>query len=142
MYMKLAPLSIVAKQIIFVIYYCLHDFCFLFTCRFGQSSMDIVVRRCPFVSRVPQSFLQQARKSLVVYAQRCPVMMDLASRPLARSISSSASSFQKTENTTTNEGELSSFLWVSFIRHPRHNVKSFKRHMLVVIVKGLMPHQL
>ncbi|XP_056128957.1 5-aminolevulinate synthase, non-specific, mitochondrial-like [Lampris incognitus] len=45
--------------------------------------MDVVMRRCPFLSRVPQAFFQQARKSLVVYAQRCPVMMDLASKPLA-----------------------------------------------------------
>ena len=48
--------------------------------------MDVVVRRCPFLSRVPQAFFQQARKSLVVYAQKCPVMMDLASKPLAPSV--------------------------------------------------------
>ncbi|CAL8339726.1 unnamed protein product [Merluccius merluccius] len=48
--------------------------------------MDVVVRRCPFLSRVPQAFFQQARKSLVVYAQRCPIMMDLASKPLAPSL--------------------------------------------------------
>ncbi|CAL8356488.1 5-aminolevulinate synthase, non-specific, mitochondrial [Gadus morhua] len=48
--------------------------------------MDVVVRRCPFLSRVPQAFFQQARKSLVVYAQKCPVMMDMASKPLAPSV--------------------------------------------------------
>uniref|UniRef100_A0AAR2L0U3 5-aminolevulinate synthase n=1 Tax=Pygocentrus nattereri TaxID=42514 RepID=A0AAR2L0U3_PYGNA len=45
--------------------------------------MDAIIR-CPFLSRVPQTFLQQARKSLVSYAVKCPVMMDLASRPLVR----------------------------------------------------------
>ncbi|KAM3877549.1 5-aminolevulinate synthase, non-specific, mitochondrial [Diretmus argenteus] len=70
--------------------------------------MDVVVRRCPFLSRVPQAFFQQARQSLVVYAQRCPVMMDLASKPLAptmvRALCSS-SSHQKTEDVlSANEG--------------------------------------
>ncbi|KAM3871775.1 5-aminolevulinate synthase, non-specific, mitochondrial-like [Diretmus argenteus] len=41
---------------------------------------------------VPSVFLQLAGKSsLVGYAQKCPMMMDLASRPLARALSSSAS---------------------------------------------------
>ncbi|KAG9337049.1 hypothetical protein JZ751_029816 [Albula glossodonta] len=67
--------------------------------------MDTIIRRCPFLSIVPQSFLQQARKSLVVYAQRCPVMMDLASKPFARALSSSSTSCQKTEDTSsTSEG--------------------------------------
>ncbi|XP_036389504.1 5-aminolevulinate synthase, nonspecific, mitochondrial-like [Megalops cyprinoides] len=61
--------------------------------------MATVMRRCPFLSLVPHALLQQAGKSLVVYAQRCPVMMDLASRPLARALSSSAASFQKAEQT-------------------------------------------
>lgn len=60
--------------------------------------MDAIIR-CPFLSRVPQTFLQQARKSLVAYAVKCPVMMDLASRPLVRSLCSSSSSFQKSEST-------------------------------------------
>ncbi|KAA0708126.1 5-aminolevulinate synthase, nonspecific, mitochondrial [Triplophysa tibetana] len=60
--------------------------------------MDAIIR-CPFLSRVPQTFLQQARKSLVAYAVKCPVMMDLASRPLVRSVCSSSASFQKAENT-------------------------------------------
>ncbi|XP_041726412.1 5-aminolevulinate synthase, nonspecific, mitochondrial [Coregonus clupeaformis] len=62
--------------------------------------METLIRRCPFLSRVPQSFLQQARKSLVVYAQKCPVMMDLASKPLARSLCSSSASFQKDTGTS------------------------------------------
>lgn len=67
--------------------------------------MDTIIRRCPFLSRVPQAFLQQARKSLVVYAQKCPVMMDLASRPFARALSSSSSSCQKAEDSSsTSEG--------------------------------------
>ncbi|XP_057218564.1 5-aminolevulinate synthase, nonspecific, mitochondrial [Triplophysa rosa] len=61
--------------------------------------MDAIIR-CPFLSRVPQTFLHQARKSLVAYAVKCPVMMDLASRPLVRSVCSSSASFQKVENTT------------------------------------------
>ncbi|KAK9966066.1 hypothetical protein ABG768_003198 [Culter alburnus] len=61
--------------------------------------MDAIIR-CPFLSRVPQTFLQQAGKSLVAYAVKCPVMMDLASRPLVRSLCSTSSSFQKVENTT------------------------------------------
>nr|XP_023994336.1 5-aminolevulinate synthase, nonspecific, mitochondrial-like [Salvelinus alpinus] len=64
--------------------------------------METLIRRCPFLSHVPQSFLQQARKSLVVYAQKCPVMMNLASKPLARSLCSSSASLQKTEDTVTS----------------------------------------
>ncbi|XP_030632035.1 5-aminolevulinate synthase, non-specific, mitochondrial [Chanos chanos] len=66
--------------------------------------MDAIIR-CPFLSRVPQTFLQQARKSLVAYAVKCPVMMDLASRPLVRAVCSSSSTYQKAEDTVpTNEG--------------------------------------
>uniref|UniRef100_A0A8C7NP89 5-aminolevulinate synthase n=1 Tax=Oncorhynchus mykiss TaxID=8022 RepID=A0A8C7NP89_ONCMY len=64
--------------------------------------METLIRRCPFLSRVPQTFLQQARKSLVVYAQKCPVMMNLASKPLARSLCSSSASFQKAEDIVTS----------------------------------------
>ncbi|XP_035864391.1 5-aminolevulinate synthase, nonspecific, mitochondrial-like isoform X2 [Sander lucioperca] len=54
--------------------------------------MDAVIRRCPFLAVVPSVVLQLAVKSsLASYAQKCPVMMDLASRPLARALSSSAS---------------------------------------------------
>uniref|UniRef100_A0A8C1RZ54 5-aminolevulinate synthase n=1 Tax=Cyprinus carpio TaxID=7962 RepID=A0A8C1RZ54_CYPCA len=61
--------------------------------------MDAIIR-CPFLSRVPQTFLQQARQSLVAYAVKCPVMMDLASRPLVRSLCSSSSG-----RTPAGEGE-------------------------------------
>jgi len=54
--------------------------------------METVIRRCPFLTLVPSAFLQLAGKSsLLGCAQKCPVMMDLASRPLARALSSSAS---------------------------------------------------
>lgn len=59
--------------------------------------MDAIIR-CPFLSRVPQTFFQQARKTLVSYAVKCPVMMDLASKPLVRSICSSSSIFQKSDD--------------------------------------------
>ncbi|KAL4655839.1 5-aminolevulinate synthase, nonspecific, mitochondrial-like [Arapaima gigas] len=71
----------------------------------GRVTMDTFIRRCPFLSRVPQAFLQQSRKSLVLYAQKCPVMMDLASRPFARSLCSSAANLQKVEDTgSSNSG--------------------------------------
>ncbi|XP_040889870.1 5-aminolevulinate synthase, nonspecific, mitochondrial isoform X1 [Toxotes jaculatrix] len=66
--------------------------------------MDVILRRCPFLARVPQAFLQQSKKSLVVYAQRCPVMMELASKPMAPSMVRalcSSSSHQKTEDTVS-----------------------------------------
>uniref|UniRef100_A0A3B4VLD9 5-aminolevulinate synthase n=1 Tax=Seriola dumerili TaxID=41447 RepID=A0A3B4VLD9_SERDU len=65
--------------------------------------MDAVVRRCPFLTVVPSVFLQLAgNSSLVSYAQKCPVMMDLASRPLARALSSSTS---VSKGTSTNDGD-------------------------------------
>ncbi|MCJ8744683.1 hypothetical protein PDJAM_G00121630 [Pangasius djambal] len=64
--------------------------------------MDAIIR-CPFLSRVPQTFLQQARKTLVSYAVKCPVMMDLASKPLVRSICSSSSTFQKNDEVISTE---------------------------------------
>uniref|UniRef100_A0A3Q3JG34 5-aminolevulinate synthase n=1 Tax=Monopterus albus TaxID=43700 RepID=A0A3Q3JG34_MONAL len=71
--------------------------------------MDVIVRRCPFLARVPQAFFQQSRKVLAVYAQQCPVMMELASKPMAPSMaralfSSSSSSHQKTEDTSASAG--------------------------------------
>lgn len=68
--------------------------------------MDAIIR-CPFLSRVPQTFLQQARKSLVAYAVKCPVMMDLASRPLLRPLCSSSASFQKVEDSSAAGHEAS-----------------------------------
>ncbi|GAA6081109.1 5-aminolevulinate synthase, nonspecific, mitochondrial [Tachysurus ichikawai] len=66
--------------------------------------MDTIIR-CPFLSRVPQTFLQQARKTLVSYAVKCPVMMDLASKPLVRSICSSSYLFQKSDDVISTEAE-------------------------------------
>lgn len=66
--------------------------------------MDAVIRRCPFLTVVPSLFLQAAgRSSLLSYAHRCPVMMDLAPRPLARALSSSASA---SKGTPANDGQL------------------------------------
>ncbi|XP_041656430.1 5-aminolevulinate synthase, nonspecific, mitochondrial-like [Cheilinus undulatus] len=65
--------------------------------------MDTVIRRCPFLTAVPSVCLQLAGKSsLVSYAQKCPVMMDLATRPLARALSSSASA---SKGTPTNDDQ-------------------------------------
>ncbi|XP_077459573.1 5-aminolevulinate synthase, non-specific, mitochondrial [Stigmatopora argus] len=67
--------------------------------------MDVIIRRCPFLARVPQAFMQQPRNSLVMYAQRCPIMMELASKPLApslaRALGSSSSHHQNTMNSST-----------------------------------------
>ncbi|XP_018543693.1 5-aminolevulinate synthase, nonspecific, mitochondrial [Lates calcarifer] len=66
--------------------------------------MDLIVRRCPFLARVPQAFLQQSKKSLVVYAQQCPIMMELASKPMAPSMARalcSSSSHHRTEDTAS-----------------------------------------
>ncbi|MBN3278176.1 HEM1 protein, partial [Polyodon spathula] len=65
--------------------------------------METLVRRCPFLSRVSQTFLQKAGKSLVSYAQNCPVMMDLASRPIARTLATSAAHCQQTKETTPTD---------------------------------------
>uniref|UniRef100_A0A3P8QBB2 5-aminolevulinate synthase, non-specific, mitochondrial n=1 Tax=Astatotilapia calliptera TaxID=8154 RepID=A0A3P8QBB2_ASTCA len=72
--------------------------------------MDVIVRRCPFLARMPQAFLQQSKKTLVTYAQRCPIMMELAAKPMApsmaRALCSSSSSYQKPENTVSaGEGD-------------------------------------
>lgn len=65
--------------------------------------MDVLLRGCPFLARVPQAFLQQTKNSLVGFAQRCPVMMELASKPMAPSMaralcSSTSSSHPRTED--------------------------------------------
>lgn len=72
--------------------------------------MDVIVRRCPFLARMPQAFVQQSKKTLVTYAQRCPIMMELAAKPMApsmaRALCSSSSSYQKPENTVSaGEGD-------------------------------------
>lgn len=72
--------------------------------------MDVIVRRCPFLARVPQAFFQQSKKFMAVYAQKCPIMMELASKPMApsmaRALCSSSSSHQKPEQTmSTTDGK-------------------------------------
>uniref|UniRef100_A0A665VQG6 5-aminolevulinate synthase n=1 Tax=Echeneis naucrates TaxID=173247 RepID=A0A665VQG6_ECHNA len=77
--------------------------------------MDTMVRRCPFLTAVPSVFLQLAgHSSLVSYAQKCPVMMDLASKPLARALSSSAS---LSKGTPTNNDQ-------------KHETKSRQGHIM------------
>ncbi|CAG07073.1 unnamed protein product, partial [Tetraodon nigroviridis] len=65
--------------------------------------MDVLLRRCPFLARMPQTFLQQTKNSLLGFAQKCPVMMELASKPMppvmARALCSSSSSSPSYPNT-------------------------------------------
>lgn len=62
--------------------------------------METVVRRCPFLSRVPQAFLQKAGKSLLFYAQNCPkMMMEVGARPAPRALSASAAHCQQVTET-------------------------------------------
>ncbi|CAO2633724.1 5-aminolevulinate synthase, non-specific, mitochondrial [Lemmus lemmus] len=62
--------------------------------------METVVRRCPFLSRVPQAFLQKAGKSLLFYAQNCPkMMMEVGAKPAPRTLSTSAVHCQQTKET-------------------------------------------
>lgn len=74
-------------------------------------NMDVLLRGCPFLARVPQAFLQQTKNSLVGFAQRCPVMMELASKPMAPSMaralcSSTSSSHPRTEDAVSaSEGQ-------------------------------------
>ncbi|XP_066472282.1 5-aminolevulinate synthase, non-specific, mitochondrial isoform X2 [Tiliqua scincoides] len=63
--------------------------------------METVVRRCPFLSRVSQAFLQKAGKSLLFYAQNCPKMMEVATKPASRTLSTSPTHCQQTEETTS-----------------------------------------
>nr|XP_046253385.1 5-aminolevulinate synthase, nonspecific, mitochondrial-like [Scatophagus argus] len=64
--------------------------------------MDAVIRQCPFLTVVPSVCLQLAGKSsLVSYALKCPVMMDMACRPLARAFCTSASSSKGTPTNVT-----------------------------------------
>lgn len=73
--------------------------------------MDVLLRGCPFLARVPQAFLQQTKNSLVGFAQRCPVMMELASKPMAPSMaralcSSTSSSHPRAEDAVpASEGQ-------------------------------------
>ncbi|XP_006770544.2 PREDICTED: 5-aminolevulinate synthase, nonspecific, mitochondrial [Myotis davidii] len=62
--------------------------------------METVVRRCPFLSRVPQAFLQKAGKSLLFYAQNCPkMMMEVGARPAPQALSTSAAHGQQVKET-------------------------------------------
>ncbi|XP_045712975.1 5-aminolevulinate synthase, nonspecific, mitochondrial [Phyllostomus hastatus] len=61
--------------------------------------METVVRRCPFLSRVPQAFLQKAGKSLLIYAQNCPKMMGVGAAPAPRALSTSAVRCQQVRET-------------------------------------------
>lgn len=61
--------------------------------------METVVRRCPFLSRVPQAFLQKAGKSLLFYAQNCPKMMEVGAKPAPRALSGSAALCQQVKET-------------------------------------------
>lgn len=61
--------------------------------------METVVRRCPFLSRVPQAFLQKAGKSLLFYAQNCPKMMEVGAKPAPRALSASAVLCQQVKET-------------------------------------------
>lgn len=63
--------------------------------------METVIRRCPFLSRVSQAFLQKAGKSLLFYAQNCPKMMEVGTKPASRAISTSATHCQQTEESTS-----------------------------------------
>ncbi|XP_053156013.1 5-aminolevulinate synthase, non-specific, mitochondrial [Hemicordylus capensis] len=63
--------------------------------------METIVRRCPFLSRVSQAFLQKAGKSLLFYAQNCPKMMEVVTKPASRALSTSTVHCQQTEETTS-----------------------------------------
>uniref|UniRef100_A0A8C0H7U1 5-aminolevulinate synthase n=1 Tax=Chelonoidis abingdonii TaxID=106734 RepID=A0A8C0H7U1_CHEAB len=64
--------------------------------------METVVRRCPFLSRVSQAFLQKAGKSLLFYAQSCPKMMEVGTKPASRALGTSVVHCQQAEETTSS----------------------------------------
>ncbi|XP_038578644.1 5-aminolevulinate synthase, nonspecific, mitochondrial-like isoform X1 [Micropterus salmoides] len=69
--------------------------------------MDAVIRRCPFLTVLPSVCLQLSGKSsLVRFTHKCPVMMYLVSRPVARALSSSASA---SKQTPTNDDQKHKF---------------------------------
>lgn len=61
--------------------------------------MEAVVRRCPFLARVSQAFLQKAGPSLLLYAQHCPKMMEAAPPAAARGLAGSAARGQQAGET-------------------------------------------
>lgn len=58
------------------------------------------MRRCPFLARVSQAFLQKAGPSLLLYAQHCPRMMEAAPPAAARALATSAARGQQAEEET------------------------------------------
>ncbi|XP_020135954.1 5-aminolevulinate synthase, non-specific, mitochondrial isoform X2 [Microcebus murinus] len=62
--------------------------------------METVVRRCPFLSRVSQAFLQKAGKSLLFYAQNCPKMMEVGAKTAPRALSTSTVHCQQIKETS------------------------------------------
>ncbi|XP_074735560.1 5-aminolevulinate synthase, non-specific, mitochondrial [Strix uralensis] len=62
--------------------------------------MEAVVRRCPFLARVSQAFLQKAGPSLLLYAQHCPRMMEAAPPAAARALATTAARGQQAEEET------------------------------------------
>lgn len=59
------------------------------------------MRRCPFLARVSQAFLQKAGPSLLLYAQHCPRMMEAAPPAAARALATSAARGQQAEEEKT-----------------------------------------
>lgn len=58
------------------------------------------MRRCPFLARVSQAFLQKAGPSLLLYAQHCPRMMEASPPAAARALATSAARGQQAEEET------------------------------------------
>ncbi|XP_040425246.1 5-aminolevulinate synthase, nonspecific, mitochondrial isoform X2 [Cygnus olor] len=67
--------------------------------------MEAVVRRCPFLARVSQAFLQKAGPSLLLYAQHCPKMMEAAPPTAARGLAGSAARGQQAGETPAAQPE-------------------------------------
>uniref|UniRef100_A0A669QHV7 5-aminolevulinate synthase n=1 Tax=Phasianus colchicus TaxID=9054 RepID=A0A669QHV7_PHACC len=67
--------------------------------------MEAVVRRCPFLARVSQAFLQKAGPSLLLYAQHCPKMMEAVPPAAARGLATSAVRGQHAEETPAAQPE-------------------------------------
>ncbi|XP_035402900.1 5-aminolevulinate synthase, non-specific, mitochondrial isoform X2 [Cygnus atratus] len=67
--------------------------------------MEAVVRRCPFLARVSQAFLQKAGPSLLLYAQHCPKMMEAAPPTAARGLTGSAARGQQAGETPAAQPE-------------------------------------
>lgn len=72
--------------------------------RSSAARMEAVVRRCPFLARVSQAFLQKAGPSLLLYAQHCPRMMEAAPPAAARALATSAARGQQAEEEKTPAG--------------------------------------